>query len=210
MDRQPQSHRLSTRRECEARDGYRESHSKGLVFQEPTACNRGEDYQAMIRVLSLIAMLLCSLPAWVQAQEERIPWSQLSPTDQQYLQRFSEKWDHMPRQRQERLLNGANRWRNMTPEERQEAKQRFQRWRELPPEQQQHLRERFQRFRELPPEQQESLREARRWFKSLPPEQRQELKGKWKNMTPEERQAFRKDFHRPAIEQDRSEPSAHQ
>jgi uncharacterized protein DUF3106 len=123
----------------------------------------------MIRALSLIVVLLWSPPVWAQAQEERLPWSQLTPTDQQYLQRFSEKWDQMPRQRQERLLNGVNKWRNMTPEERREAKERFQRWRELPPEQQQYLRERFQRFRNLPPEQQKSLREARRWFKSLPP-----------------------------------------
>ena len=105
----------------------------------------------MIREFSLIAVLLWSLPVWAQAQEERLPWSQLTPTDQQYLQRFSEKWDQMPRQRQERLLNGVNKWKNMTPEERREAK------------------ERFQRFRNLPPEQQKSLREARRWFKSLPP-----------------------------------------
>jgi len=39
---------------------------------------------------------------------------------------------------------------------------------------------------------------------SLPPEQRQQLRGKWKNMTPEERQAFKKEFRRPSTEQDRS------
>jgi len=177
---------------------------KSTVSQDQEHEAKEEDRSAMIWAFCLIAVLLWSPPVWAQAQVERVPWSQLTPSDQQYLQRFSEKWDQLPRQRQERLLNGVNKWRNMTPEERREAKERFQRWRELPPEQQQHLRERFQRFKNLPPEQQESLREARRWFKSLPPEQRQQLKGKWKNMTLEERQAFKKDFHRPSTDQDRT------
>src|SRR5512145_3457912 len=102
----------------------------------PTQPPPGRSFMSLSGVI--LGLLLFAAPLWAQPESERIPWRQLTPADQQYLQRFGERWDQMSRQRQERLLNGAQRWRNMSPEERREAKQRFQRWRELPPEQQQH------------------------------------------------------------------------
>ncbi|MGA6827275.1 DUF3106 domain-containing protein [Nitrospira sp. NS4] len=73
----------------------------------------------------------------------------------------------------------------------------------------------FQRIRELPPEKREAIRNARQWFRSLPPEERHEMRQRWKNMSPEEREAFRRQLRqrdrslqnrpvRPAIDPRRS------
>lgn len=150
----------------------------------------------MMKVVLICMILLgCGVAsAWAQGDPTGVPWSQLSPGEQQLLQRFSGTWDQFPPRKQERLRNGAHQWGTMTPEERQEAKQRFKQWRTLPPEQQQQLRERFQQFRQLPPEQRESVRNARRWFRSLPPEQRKALREKFQSMSPEERRAYRREL----------------
>lgn len=134
--------------------------------------------------------------ALAQGDRAGVPWNQLTPGEQQLLQRFSETWDQFPPRKQERLRRGAQQWGTMTSEERQEAKQRFKQWRSLPPEQQQQLRERYQRYRQWPPEQRESVRNARQWFKSLPPEERKALREKFRTMTPEERKAYKRELRR--------------
>ena len=76
------------------------------------------------------ALLLCVLivvaggvvPVRAQGDSAGVPWSQLSPGEQQLLQRFGDTWDQLPPRKQQRLRNGAQQWGTMTPEERQEAK----------------------------------------------------------------------------------------
>ena len=85
-------------------------------------------------VIGIMVVFLVWSPAWAQGDQAGVPWSQLSPGEQQLLQRFSDNWDQFPPRKQQRLRNGARRWGTMTPEERQEAKQRFKEWRSLPPE----------------------------------------------------------------------------
>ena len=149
-----------------------------------------------VLLVGIMAVFIALSPAWAQGDQTGVPWSQLSPGEQQLLQRFSDNWDQLPPRKQQRLRNGARQWGTMTPEERQEAKQRFKEWRSLPPEQRQQLRERYQQFRQLPPERRESVRDARRWFRSLPPEQRKELREKFQTMSPEERRAYRRELRR--------------
>jgi hypothetical protein len=45
--------------------------------------------------------------AWAQGDPAGVPWSQLSPGEQQLLQRFSDNWDQLPPRKQQRLRNGA-------------------------------------------------------------------------------------------------------
>lgn len=66
----------------------------------------------------------------------------------------------------------------------------------MSPDDQQRLRDRFQRFRELPPDKREAIRNARQWFRSLPPEERRDMRQQWKNMSPEERQTYRRELRR--------------
>lgn len=147
-------------------------------------------------VLVLNIILLCggSLTAWAEADFPGVPWKQLSQPEQQLLQKFNQDWDQLPADRQERLRNGARQWSNMNPEERTEAHQRFQEWRQMSPDDQQRLRERFQRFRELPPEKRDAIRNARQWYRSLPQEKQHEMRQQWKNMSPEERQVYRREL----------------
>ena len=72
-------------------------------------------------------LLLCTwtLSAWAQTDMQRVPWEQLSASEQQVLQKFTQTWDQLPPDRQERLRNGARQWSNMNPDERTEARQRF-------------------------------------------------------------------------------------
>jgi CHASE3 domain sensor protein len=155
----------------------------------------------MTLLRTLLFVLAMGGVVWAQTESQPIPWQQLNQQDQQILQRFSDRWDELPADRQQRLLNGARQWANMNQEERQQAQQRFQQWRQLPPDQQQRLRERFQRFRQLPPEQREAIRNARQWFQTLPPERRKEMREKWRNMSPDERRAFRRQLRKEYGEQ---------
>ena len=87
----------------------------------------------MRALLACVIVLVCGVAsAWAQGDATGVPWNQLSPGEQQLLQRFSENWDELPPRKQQRLRSGAQQWGTMTPEERQEAKQRFKQWRTLP------------------------------------------------------------------------------
>lgn len=80
----------------------------------------------MRALLVCVIVLACGVAsAGAQGDSAGVPWSQLSPGEQQLLQRFSDNWDQLPPRKQQRLRNGAQQWGTMTPEERQEAKQRF-------------------------------------------------------------------------------------
>lgn len=85
-----------------------------------------------VLLVGIMAVFIALSPAWAQGDQTGVPWSQLSPGEQQLLQRFSDNWDQLPPRKQQRLRNGARQWGTMTPEERQEAKQRFKEWRSLP------------------------------------------------------------------------------
>jgi hypothetical protein len=89
-----------------------------------------------------------------------LAFENLTPVEQQLLQRFAERWSSLPPQRREALVQGARRWLAATPEERRRWREYFHRWRSLPPEEQERLRERWE---SLGPEERERLRDSLRF-----------------------------------------------
>ena len=60
------------------------------------------------------AALSLAMPAAAQP-EQGVPWSSLSPQQQQLLRPFADRWNQLPPQRQGRLAQGATHWIGMTP-----------------------------------------------------------------------------------------------
>jgi Protein of unknown function (DUF3106) len=117
-----------------------------------------------------------------------VPWSSLSPNQQQLLSRFGGQWSSLPPARQQALAHGSERWLAMSPAQRDAARDRFAHWQSLPPEQRQALRSRWQRFQALSPEQRATVRDNFHRFQQLPPERRQMLREQWRNASPAQRQ----------------------
>lgn len=150
----------------------------------------------MMLIRAILIVLAMGGVVYAQTDGQSIPWQQLTQEEQQVLNKFGDRWDQLPPERQQRLLNGARQWSNMDSDQRSQARQRFQQWQQMKPDEQARLRERFDRFRQLPPEQREAIRNARQWFRSLPPARRQELREQWRNMSPDERRAFRRQLRK--------------
>jgi hypothetical protein len=117
-----------------------------------------------------------------------VPWSSLSAGQQQLLGHLQNRWETLPPARQQALANGATRWLSMSPEERAGARARFQAWQRLPPDQRVLIRRRWQQFQRLPPQQQRAVMQNLRAFSRLPPDQRAQLRQRWLNATPLQRQ----------------------
>lgn len=123
----------------------------------------------------LLGGLLLGLAAAAGAQAP-LPWDQLTPEQQQLLEKARPKWERLPPEHQQRLLQGAERWSKMSEQERAQATERMARMKSLPPETRRNLRERAHRFHELPPEQRERLRELHADFRALPRETQQQFR----------------------------------
>ncbi|GAC1660460.1 MAG: hypothetical protein PVS2B3_13730 [Steroidobacteraceae bacterium] len=100
-----------------------------------------------------------------------VPWSSLSPPQQQLLSKFSGQWSSLPPGRQQALAHGSERWLGMSQTERNTARERFSRWNSLPPDQRHAVRENFRRFQQLPAERRQMLREQ--WSRATPEERRE-------------------------------------
>jgi 7-keto-8-aminopelargonate synthetase-like enzyme len=127
-------------------------------------------------------------PPTAAAPGAAVPWSSLSPDQQQQLSRLSGQWDQLPPQRQQALASGSQRWLGMSPEQRTQARQRFNQWQQLPEQRREQLRQRWEEFRSLPPARQQAARENFRKFQQLPQDRRQQLRQRWQNATPSQRQ----------------------
>lgn len=81
----------------------------------------------MSRVVgSLVFLLLLAGSTWAQGDLPGTPWTQLSPDEQQVLQRFNEDWGQLPSEQRE-ALRQARRWfKSLPPDRRQEMRERWQ------------------------------------------------------------------------------------
>lgn len=132
---------------------------------------------------ALILSLLCSAPAFAQTAPagKATPttparsypaWEQLSTAEREMLVApVRERWNSDPEARA-RMMQHAQRWQTATPEQRRRMHRGMGRWDHMSPEQRAQARALFGEMR------------------NLTPEQRQELRGKWKTMTPAEREAW--------------------
>ena len=55
-------------------------------------------------LIGILVLVIGVMPAWAQGDQAGVPWSQLSPGEQQLLQRFSDNWDQLPPRKQQLLF----------------------------------------------------------------------------------------------------------
>lgn len=120
-----------------------------------------------------------------------LPFSSLSPEEQQILAPYAEKWDLLSDDKQQQLQTGARIWQGMTVEERQRASRQLEVWQQLPPDQQEQIRQRFERFQQLSPEQRQRLRHVRQEYLELPAVTRERLRQDWQRLDEQQREALR-------------------
>jgi len=157
-------------------------------------------YASVASILVLIAVLWLSTPrvhaatpddagenppaASAEVEPAQVPWSDLTPTEQDLLAPVSDQWQQLTPHQQQRLRRKAERWQDLGPVRREIVQQRLSRFATMTPEQRAAARQRFKAFQQLPPEQKARMREAFRRYHALPPEQRRELRERFENSQP--------------------------
>lgn len=131
---------------------------------------------------TLMALVLLFGAGGAQAQT----WAELSPEQQQTLEKFHEHWDSLPALRKEQLLHGAARYNELTPEQKQALQERRRRLQDMTPEERERLRQYRQQFRELPPERRAEIRERFKALRGLPDEQRKAIRECARGKSPEQ------------------------
>lgn len=151
-------------------------------------------------LLRVVLVAACAVPGWApqaaepapvrQAEAQRIAWSQLADAERALFAPLATQWDTLAPRQQQRLRQLAQRWRDAGPVRRAAIEQRIARWARMDPQQRADVARRYADFQRMSPEQQDGVREAFRRFQSLPPEERATLRGRYRAMTPAERDAF--------------------
>jgi hypothetical protein len=115
---------------------------------------------ARIAAAPLAFVLGCTslVPGTVHALDQRpplwlaqagVPWSGLSPAEQEVLGKHRERWADYPAGRRDELLRGARRYLELTPGERNEAIRGQEQYRQMTPEQRQRLREEYRQQKQV-------------------------------------------------------------
>jgi hypothetical protein len=76
------------------------------------------------------------------------PWNNLSPGEQEVLQKHRHDWGGYPPERQDRLRDGAQRYLNLPQDKRDKIKRKQKQYREMSPEERKRLREQYRRQKE--------------------------------------------------------------
>jgi hypothetical protein len=127
--------------------------------------------RALFATVALLASLAIAAATGPDAQP--LPWSQLTPAQQQALAGSHDHWNKLSPERQHRLAKGAARWQQMTPDQRRKAQANAQRWQHMTPQQQLAVMDSYQHFHSLPPDQRKKLQTQYQHYRTLPPDQRQ-------------------------------------
>ena len=88
------------------------------------------------RLLAVLILCLCALQVGAEALA-RVPWSALSPAEQDVLGAVREGWDTFTAERQTRLREAFARFRALPPAERRTLRQQ---WQDAKPEERRALR----------------------------------------------------------------------
>lgn len=120
-----------------------------------------------------------------------LPFSSLSPEEQQILAPHAKNWELLSEQKQQQLLAGVRAWQRMTEEERRQASKELEAWKKLAPDQQEVIRQRFDRFQQLSPEHRQRLRHVRQEYLELPAASRERLRQDWQRLDDQQREALR-------------------
>lgn len=151
----------------------------------------------LLWLLLWLILLYAPTVGWAQPTDSGVPWTQLPAEEQQVLRGFQKTWEDLPADRRERLRAGAQQWARMSEAERGQALDSFRQWKRMGPDAQARTREQFRKFRALPPEERQALRRARKYFRGLPENERRALREQWRQMSQEERRAFRREQKLP-------------
>lgn len=89
---------------------------------------------------------------------EAMPWSQLTPMQQEALAPLSKTWDTLPEKRQQHFLKLAKHYPELTPEKRVRMHKKLVAWSKLTPEQHKRAREKYRVFSKIPEKQREEVR----------------------------------------------------
>ena len=103
--------------------------------------------------LLLRMALACVISALfsLSALAATLPWSQLTPAQQEALAPLSNEWNALPEsQQQQHFIKLAKRYPKLDPVQKQRLHQRLIRWGKLTPEQRKNARDKFQAFSKVP------------------------------------------------------------
>jgi len=127
-------------------------------------------------LLAALLLALCATPAFAQPAGPALPaWDQLTPAQrEQLIAPLRERWNNADAPQRQRMLAHAQRWQQLTPEQRRRAHHGVQRWQHMDPAQREQMQALFASIRPLPREQQ------------------REILRQWRQMTPEQKQAWLK------------------
>lgn len=99
-------------------------------------------------------------------------------------------WEQLTNaQRDELTAPIRERW-NQKPGERTQMLERAKRWRAMSPQQRAHAHHGMDRFERMDPEKRKQARVMFERMRNLPEAERRALRGRWKQMTPEERKQW--------------------
>jgi hypothetical protein len=109
----------------------------------------------MARGLAILAAagLFC-LPLVARA----VPWTDLSPMQQEALAPLSKTWNTLPDKRQQHLLTLAKHYPTLPPEKKDRFHKQLVPWSKLTPEQRERAREKYRVFSRIPQRQREEVR----------------------------------------------------
>ena len=131
------------------------------------------------RSFFLILALAVGLAASAFAQPIGTPsprWTELTPSERQFLAPFASEWDKWDAQRKAKWRGIAQRYPKMSPDEQERLRQQMTTWSALSPAERAAARERYKNLKT--PEQKQEMRQKWEQYQNLPPEKKRELASK--------------------------------
>src|SRR5215471_11489208 len=118
--------------------------------------NRRRITRSFILILALAVGLAAS--AFAQPIGTPAPkWSELTPSERQFLSPFASEWDSWDAQRKAKWRGIAQRYPKMSPDEQERLRQQMTAWAQLSPTERAAARERYKRLKTLSPEQKQDM-----------------------------------------------------
>ena len=138
-------------------------------------------------MLTMATILVLSAPLNAsndKPNSKALPFEQLTPSQQQQLAPFKNKWSALDQQQRQKVIKGLSRWNTMNTQQKQLVKKRFKQWRTLPHTEKRQLRRTFHRYKSLSPAKRKQLKHTFQKFRALPADRRHEIKQRFLKVTP--------------------------
>ena len=174
-----------------------------------------KEFKPCVTVLTLILVILFSLPAFSWSRSKRLNRGNRFQDTQKYHKKMRPRgrvdftlrdkhWAYTPLNRRSSypLLtkNYSKKYNRLSPEEKTMLKKRYHEWESFPEHKQQMLRRRMEKYKRLPPQERERFQQRHRQLQKLPPDERymiREKLQKWDRLSPDEKEQIRQRFRSP-------------